>query len=229
MLNKKILVVEDDGAIQNILRIALSKEGYEVTQAFSAEEVGSAAASRSFDLVILDLGLPKKDGYFVIETLRKEGRTFPILVLSARNGEDDKVRALDSGANDYVEKPFLTGELLARVRAATRVFISRQKDEPFQNGELTIDFSARSVFVSGQEIRLTGIEFRLLSLLAQNIGRTLTHSFIITSLWGPGGSDSGSLRVHMASLRRKLEPSPLSERLIRTDVGVGYRMNVLNE
>jgi two-component system, OmpR family, KDP operon response regulator KdpE len=225
----KILIIEDDRAITNLLKIALTQEGYDVLSAPSAREGIDCIVKNVIDLLILDLGLPDLDGKNVIETVRSFSSDLPILVVSARSDEEEKVRCLDSGANDYIQKPFSTKELLARVRASLRSLRSEEKKPAvFVDGNLRIDFAAHSVFVSDAEIRLTNYEYKILSLLAQNVGKTLTHNFIVSKVWGEGGNDANGLRVFMAGIRRKIGDDPYRQELIRTDIGIGYRMNKLS-
>ena len=221
----EILVIEDDRAIQNLLKYALRQEGYEIKDVSTAQEGIDYAISAAVDLIILDLGLPDMDGIHVVEAIRRFSESMPIIVVSARSSEAEKIRCLDAGVNDYVSKPFSTAELMARVRAALRHSGLSEQSMVFQNGRLKIDFSAHSVFVEEQEVHLTKNEYKILCVLAQNVGKTLTHNYIISKVWGNGGNDPNSLRVFMAGIRRKIERDPFSQELIRTDVGVGYRMN----
>lgn len=221
----EILVIEDDRAIQNLLKYALRQEGYEIKDVSTAQEGIDYAISAAVDLIILDLGLPDMDGIHVVEAIRRFSESLPIIVVSARCSEAEKIRSLDAGVNDYVSKPFSTAELMARVRAALRHSGLSEQSMVFQNGRLKIDFSAHSVFVEEQEVHLTKNEYKILCVLAQNVGKTLTHNYIISKVWGNGGNDPNSLRVFMAGIRRKIERDPFSQELIRTDVGVGYRMN----
>jgi two-component system KDP operon response regulator KdpE len=226
---EKILIVEDDKAIANLMRIAFSQEGYAVVAASLAREGIDDVVKDLIDLVILDLGLPDADGKSVLETIRSFSSSLPIIVVSARTDEEEKVRCLDSGANDYIEKPFSTLELLARVRACLRNAKNEDKSSTvFINGTLKIDFAAHSVFVEDKEIHLTNYEYKIIALLAQNLGKTLTHNFIISKVWGEGGNDSNGLRVFMAGIRKKIGDDPIQQELIRTDIGVGYRMNKAN-
>lgn len=225
----QIVLIEDDKAIQNLLKIALKQEGYEVYAASSAQEGVNYVVRNVVDLILLDLGLPDADGRTVIDTVRSFSSTLPIIVVSARDGEDEKVRCLDAGVNDYVQKPFSTAELLARVRACLRNRISEETapQAVFVNGRLSIDYAAHTVTVNGGEVHLTNYEYKILCLLARNVGKTLTHNYIISKVWGAGGNDANGLRVFMAGIRRKIENGLCEQELIRTDVGVGYRMNKL--
>ncbi len=224
----EILIIEDDRAIQNLLKIALKQEGHNPVAVKSAMEGINYAIKNIVDLIILDLGLPDMDGSNVIDSVRKFNEKTPIIVVSARDDEAEKIRCLDRGVNDYVQKPFSSAELMARVRAQLRYStVTNLEQNVFENGYLKIDFTAHSVFVSGEEVHLTNFEYKLLSVLANNVGKTLTHNYIISKVWGVGGNDSNGLRVFMANLRRKVEKNLYEQELIRTEVGVGYRMNRL--
>ncbi|MEG1520228.1 MAG: response regulator transcription factor [Clostridia bacterium] len=224
MDEKIILVVEDDKAIQNLLKLTL-KTDYKVEVVSLADEAIDFCIKNVVDLVILDLGLPDKDGMYVLENIRSWSKTLPILIVSARSDDDDKVKALDAGANDYIQKPFSTTELLARVRVSLRNNANLEENSVFTNGDLTIDYSAHSVYLSGLEVHFTNFEYKVICLLAQNVGKTLTHNYIISHIWGVGGNDKNGLRVFMAAIRRKLEKNTYCDEIIRTEVGVGYRMN----
>jgi two-component system KDP operon response regulator KdpE len=227
--NALIFLVEDEKAVRNFIRAAVTSQKYRYLEAATGEEAMSLAASHMPDIVLLDLGLPDLDGMDVIRRIR-EFSTVPILVLSARGREDDKVAALDFGADDYLVKPFGTGELLARIRAALRhsAFIKKSAAGGFtayRLGNLEIDLVKRRVIRGTEEVRVTPTEFKLLSTMARHPGKVLTHAFLVKEIWGPlAGDDTQSLRVHMASLRRKLEQDPSSPLVFRTEVGVGYRM-----
>jgi two-component system, OmpR family, KDP operon response regulator KdpE len=227
--NALVFLVEDEKAVRNFIRAAVTSQKYRYLDAATGEEAMSLAASHMPDIVLLDLGLPDLDGMDVIRRIR-EFSTVPILVLSARGREDDKVAALDLGADDYLVKPFGTGELLARIRAALRhsAFIKRSAAGGFtayRLGDLEIDLVKRRVSRGAEEVRVTPTEFKLLSAMARHPGKVLTHAFLVKEIWGPlAGDDTQSLRVHMASLRRKLERDPSSPLVFRTEVGVGYRM-----
>lgn len=221
----EILIIEDDTAIQNLLKLALKKEGYDVKHADYAQEGIIQAQMSAVDLIILDLGLPDMDGINVILKVREINDALPIIVVSARGDESEKIMCLDAGANDYVQKPFSTAELLARVRAALRINAHVAESPEFINGGLRIDFNAHSVYLNGQEVHVTNYEYKILCVLAKNLGKTLTHNYIISKVLGPGGNDINGLRVFMAGIRRKIEKNAYSQDFIRTDVGVGYRMN----
>lgn len=224
-----ILIIEDDKAIQNLLKIALKQEGHCVATVGAAREGIDYTVKNIVDLIILDLGLPDIDGINVVETVRSFNEKLPIIVVSARDNEEEKIKCFDAGVNDYVQKPFSSGELMARVRAGLRYSVSAEQNTGanFINGNLTIDYMAHSVFLDDAEVHLTNYEYKILCLLAQNVGKTLTHNFIISKIWGTGGNDANGLRVFMAGIRRKIERNPYVQELIRTDVGVGYRMNKL--
>lgn len=223
----KVLVVEDDTPVRNLITVTLSAEDYSVFTAAGGAEAVSEAASRNPDIILLDLGLPDRDGVEVIETIRSWADT-PIIVISARDEDADKIGALDAGADDYITKPFSVAELLARLRATQRRLVhsaAGRSDPVFRNGALTIDYAAGCAWLDGEELKLTPIEYRLLCLLAQNVGKVLTHKYITQHIWGIGWENNiGSLRVFMATLRRKLESSPESPSYIQTHIGVGYRM-----
>lgn len=223
----KVLVVEDDIPVRNLITVTLSAEDYSVFTAASGAEAVSEAASRNPDIILLDLGLPDRDGVEVIETIRSWADS-PIIVISARDEDADKIGALDAGADDYITKPFSVAELLARLRATQRRLVhsaAGRSDPVFRNGALTIDYAAGCAWLDGEELKLTPIEYRLLCLLAQNVGKVLTHKYITQHIWGIGWENNiGSLRVFMATLRRKLESSPESPSYIQTHIGVGYRM-----
>lgn len=223
----EILVIEDDKAIQNLLKISLKQENHTVTAVTSAREGIDYTVKNIVDLIILDLGLPDMDGINVVKTVREFNERLPMIVVSARDGEDEKIKCLDAGVNDYVQKPFSSAELMARIRAALRYSAASDGTQTavFSNGDLKIDFTAHSVYVRGEEVHLTNYEYKLLCVLAQNVGKTLTHNQIISKVWGVGGNDANGLRVFMANIRRKIEKDPYSQEFIRTEVGVGYRMN----
>lgn len=225
-----ILVVEDDPAVRNLVTCALDVHGYRTREATTATAaLADLTCACDISLVILDLGLPDRDGADVIAALRGWSRT-PVIVLSARQEDADKVAALDAGADDYLTKPFSVEELLARVRVALRrlayeVPAAPAKTEVYRNGGLVVDFDAGVVTCDGEEVHLTPIEYKLLALLARNTGKVLTHNYILKEVWGAAlASDLPSLRVFMATLRKKIEPDPASPVYLQTHVGVGYRM-----
>ena len=223
-------MVEDEKSISGLIRAILTTNGYDVIQAVTGSEAVFMISSHCPDLVVLDLGLPDIDGMEVIRTIRS-WTSLPIVVVSARSYERDKVEALDAGADDYVTKPFSAGELLARIRVALRHTRSAGADERlaltgrFVAGDLTVDFDKHQVLVSGENRRLTQNEFKIVSLLAANAGRVLTYDTLMKELWGPQSKGSNQiLRVNMANIRRKIENNPAEPRYIFTEVGVGYRM-----
>ena len=222
---KTILIVEDDKYIIHFLSISLKEEDYGLWTAKTVKEAVSLFYANRPDLVILDLGLPDGDGMEVIESIREIADT-PIIIVSARLDEDEKIRALDAGADDYVTKPFYMGELQARIRAALRKKENYTPDKSscFEQGDLSVDFEKRQVTVAGEEIHLTPIEYRILTLLIANRGKVLTHNYILKEIWGYAeGVEAGTLRVFVATLRRKIEKNPSQPQHIVTEVGVGYR------
>lgn len=226
-----ILVVEDDPAVRNLVTTALDLHGYDVEKAETGELAIMEAASRNPDLIMLDLGLPDIDGVEVITKIRSWSAV-PIIVISARIEDSDKIGALDAGADDYLTKPFSVEELLARVRASLRrsgmAGAGAAESSTFDNGPLHIDFAAGCATLAGEELQLTPTEYKLLALLAKNVGKVLTHTFITHEIWGTSwDSDIASLRVFMRTLRKKVEADPAHPQLIQTHVGVGYRMQRL--
>lgn len=224
-----ILVIEDDKPIRNFMLAALKTQGYKTLEAEKGEEGLALMMSYNPDIIILDLGLPDIDGLEIIKQTRA-WLSIPIIVVSARGQEREKVEALDLGADDYITKPFGVSELLARIRVCLRhtyKSVNGQKAglEHFILGDLKIDFEKRFVSIEDQDVHLTPIEYKLLVLLAQNAGKVLTHKSIIKEVWGSAvANETQSLRVFMASLRRKIEKEPAQPRYILTEVGVGYRM-----
>jgi two-component system, OmpR family, KDP operon response regulator KdpE len=221
------LVIEDEAPIRRFLRASLDSQGYRLVEAATGADGLREAGTRQPDVVLLDLGLPDLDGLEVIRRLR-EWTSVPIIVLSARGQERDKVAALDAGADDYLSKPFGVGELLARLRVAQRHaarFSPGATDTVFRAGELTVDLGARVVRVRDHEVRLTPIEYRLLTTLVRHAGRVMTHRQLLQEVWGPGCTEQTEyLRVYMKHLRHKLEADPARPRLLLTEPGVGYRL-----
>lgn len=229
-MNKtSILVVEDDKAVRNLIATTLETQGYDYLTAETGASALMQAVSGHPDIMILDLGLPDMDGVEIIKKVRGWS-SLPIIVVSARSEDRDKISALDAGADDYLTKPFSADELLARVRVALRR-IRYDSARPgaessvFENGGLKIDYAAGCAYVDGEEVHLTPIEYKLLCLLAHNVGKVLTHNMILKEIWGNVlPSDTPSLRVFMATLRKKIEQVPSRPKYIQTHVGVGYRM-----
>ena len=223
----KVMVVEDDAPVRHLITASLSAEDYTVIVAQTAAEAVHLATTRNPYMILLDLGLPDGDGVEVIKQIRLWTET-PIIVISARDEDTDKIEALDAGADDYLTKPFSVAELLARLRATQRrlaYLAAGNTDAVFRNGDLVIDYAAGRAYLAGQELKLTPIEYRLLCLLAQNVGKILTHKYITQKIWGIGWENNiASLRVFMATLRKKLETSQDSPTYIQTQIGVGYRM-----
>lgn len=229
MIKPKILVVEDDKAVRNLLSTAMETQDYQ----YHAVSTGAAAileaASQQPDIIILDLGLPDLDGVEIIQKIRTWSDV-PIIVVSARAEDNDKIDALDAGADDYLTKPFSVNELLARLRVTLRRIRYEHAEngasQPvYRNGELRIDYAAGLVYLQDQELHLTPIEFRLLCVLARQTGKVLTHHYLLKEVWAnasPG--DTPSLRVFMATLRKKIEQNPAEPRYIQTHIGIGYRM-----
>lgn len=222
-----VLVVEDDKAIVHLLTTIFTANDYKVISVGTGREAISSISSHCPDVVLLDLGLGDMDGLDVIRNVRQWSRV-PIVVLSARNREKDKVEALDLGADDYVTKPFGTAELLARIRIALRHASVDSPDTPsgkVTNGALTIDYDKRRIYVNNQEIHLTQIEYKIVMLTMLHIGKVLTYDFIIRSVWGARPTVNNQiLRVNMANIRRKIEENPADPQFIITETGVGYRM-----
>ncbi|OGO78911.1 MAG: DNA-binding response regulator [Clostridiales bacterium GWB2_37_7] len=224
-----ILVVEDDKPIRNFICVSLEAQGYKCIDTQNGKAAVSLVSSHNPDIMVIDLGLPDMDGLDVIAMVRPITKA-AIIVVSARGHEREKVEALDSGADDYLTKPFSVAELLARIRVALRHSNQNSQSESdsptiFLIGELKIDFEKRRVLLSEEEIHLTPIEFKLMALMAKYAGRVLTHKFILNEIWGTfSGSDTQSLRVFMANIRRKIEKDPTQPRYIITEVGVGYRL-----
>ncbi len=224
-----ILIIEDEKSICNFIKAALQVQEYRISVAHTAAEGLSVITSRCPDLVLLDLGLPDMDGSEIIRKVR-EWSSLPVIVISARTQEQDKVRMLDLGADDYITKPFGTSELLARIRAALRhsnqvLTQGGGASTCYRAGDLCIDFVRRQVTLEGQEVHLTAVEYKLVSLLARNAGRVVTHDAIMTQVWGPYvEADNRILRVNMANIRRKIEKNPAEPQYIFTEIGIGYRM-----
>lgn len=228
MNNLLILVVEDDAPVRNLIGTTLKTHGYNYLTASNGESAVMHASSHNPDVVLLDLGLPDIDGVDVIKKIRTWSE-MPIIVISARTEDQDKIDALDAGADDYLTKPFSVQELLARIRVTERRLSAMQSsnisESVFTNGNLKIDYAAGCAYLSDEELHLTPIEYKLLCLLSRNVGKVLTHTFITQKIWGAAWeSNIASLRVFMATLRKKIEPSADSPQYIQTHVGIGYRM-----
>jgi len=223
--NLRVLVVDDEKAIRRYLRVALSAQGISVMEASSGEEALRAVAVDHPDVVILDLGLPDMEGTEVTRRVR-EWTEVPIIILSVREQESEKIAALDAGADDYLTKPFGTGELMARLRAALRRSYRKDNEPIIEVKELKIDLERRLVTVEEREISLTPTEYDILRLLAQNLGKVLTHRQLLQNVWGYSSEeDLHLLRVNISNLRHKIEPDPSRPRYIRTEAGVGYRLH----
>ncbi|MBE6114249.1 MAG: response regulator transcription factor [Erysipelotrichaceae bacterium] len=221
-----ILVVEDDTPVRNLITTTLKTHDYKYIVAPNGESAVMEASSHNPDIILLDLGLPDLDGIEVIKRIRTWSDT-PIIVISARSEDSDKIEALDNGADDYLTKPFSVEELLARLRVTQRRLSSIQASfqSVFTNGNLKIDFAAGCAYLGENELHLTPIEYKLLCLMARNIGKVLTHTYITQKIWGSNWENNvASLRVFMATLRKKLESEPNSPQYIQTHIGVGYRM-----
>lgn len=228
MNNNGILIVEDDYAIRNLIKTTLETQKYSYRIAENAEQAIIEATTHQPDMILLDLGLPDMDGVDVIKKIRSWS-TVAIIVITARSEEQDKIDALDAGADDYLTKPFSISELLARIRGFYRrnSYLENRsvENEAFENGDLSINYAAQTVYIGDKEIHLTPIEYKILCILAQNVGRVLTHAYITKKIWGSSfDSDIASLRVHVATLRKKLEKEQDDKCYIKTLIGVGYCM-----
>lgn len=225
-----IIVIEDEAQIRRFLRTTLAAEGYKVIEAENGKQGLNEAATRKPDLIILDLGLPDMDGVEVMKALRAWS-SVPVIILSARSQESDKISALDAGADDYLVKPFGVGELLARIRVALRHVSSTADGEAegiFTVDELKVDMIHRKVTVGGAEVHLTQIEYRLLTVLVKHAGKVLTHQMLLKEVWGPNYVERAHyLRIYMGNLRHKLEKDSARPRFLLTEVGVGYRLAVI--
>ncbi len=232
MIKPLILVVEDDSAIRNLISTTLETHEYRYHVAPNGQTAILEASTYNPDIVLLDLGLPDMDGIEVIKKIRSWSNV-PIIVLSARSEDSDKIDALDVGADDYLTKPFSVEELLARLRVTIRRLVANQsglgaEQAIFTNGDLRIDYAAGCAYLNNEEVHLTPIEYKLLCLLSKNVGKVLTHSFITKEIWGSSWeSDVASLRVFMATLRKKINKKESEQPMIQTHVGVGYRMTKL--
>ena len=224
----KILIVEDEFSISNFMKTVLEGDGYIVEVATCAAQARTALEKTEFNVLLLDLGLPDADGLDLLRELRQQHR-LPVIVVSARTEEKEKVAALDSGADDNITKPFGSPELLARIRAALRRAGPVQNTSAFTTGDLTIDYDRHRVTLAGQSVHLTANEYRLVELLSRSAGKVLTYDRISEAMWGDAaGGNSQLLRVNMANIRRKLEQNPAEPQYILTEIGVGYRMREPN-
>lgn len=228
MNKQNILVIEDEKNIGNYIETILTARDYKVLRAYNGTSALSMFASHDPDVILLDLGLPDLDGMEVLERIRKNSEV-PVIVISARIQEEEKVKALDCGADDYLTKPFGSEELMARIRTALRHHNRMQRNQSgesvYQKDGLMIDLEKRLVTLQGEPIHLTQIEYKLVSLLSQHAGKVLTYDFILKEIWGPfADTDNQILRVNMANIRRKLETNPAEPHYIYTEIGVGYRM-----
>ena len=227
--NVLLLVVEDDASVRNLITTTLKAHEYRFLTAENGASAILEATSHNPDIILLDLGLPDMDGIEIIQTIRTWSNV-PIIVISARSEDTDKIDALDAGADDYLTKPFSVEELLARLRVTQRRLSMMQsgavkQSSVFTNGQLKIDYAAGCAYLDEEELHLTPIEYKLLCLLSKNVGKVLTHTFITQSIWGSSWeNDIASLRVFMATLRKKIEKDPSSPQYIQTHIGVGYRM-----
>jgi two-component system KDP operon response regulator KdpE len=219
-----VLVIDDEVQMRRLLRRVIEQEGHKVSLADTGGEGLAHAGVDRPDVIILDLGLPDMDGMDVLTQLRSQS-SIPILILSVREAEETIVAALDGGADDYLTKPFRTGELLARIRALLRHRASGQEDQLFTSPDLTVDLSARTVAVRGQTVKLTPTEYDLLALFVRNPGKVLTHTFLLREVWGPAyGDETQYLRVFVGQLRKKIERDPTTPHILVTEAGVGYRL-----
>ena len=230
MIKDRVLVIDDERAFRILISTTLSARGYEVKAAANGKEAEAMITSHSPDLIILDLGLPDMDGMDILKKFRTWSKT-PVIIVSARTSEEDKVKALDAGADDYVEKPFSTGELAARVRTALRHTRTNPKNHQlsqlgkFAAGNLVVDYNDHSVQVNGKDAHLTPLEYKIVSLLARHAGKLLTYDDITREIWGPYiKRNAKSLRVHIVNIRKKIERNPASPEYIFTELGEGYRM-----
>ncbi len=229
MSKSLILIVEDDPYVRNLMTTTMSANEYPYLTAQNGQSAIMEASSHNPDIVLLDLGLPDMDGIEVIRKIRSWSN-MPIIVLSARSEDRDKIDALDAGADDYLTKPFSVEELLARLRVVQRRLMLMQKEtysqaSTFSNGTLTIDYAAGCAYLDGESLKLTPIEYKLLTLLSKNVGKVLTHTYLTKNIWGHSWeNDIASLRVFMATLRKKIEKGKNTPQYIQTHIGVGYRM-----
>ena len=225
----RILLAEDERSLSKAIVALLEKNNYSVDAVYDGEEALSYIEAGNYDAVILDIMMPKRDGISTLKEMRMRGCNIPVLILSAKSEVDDKVLGLDSGANDYLTKPFSVEELLARLRVTQRRLSYQNQaatsESMFTNGKLKVDYAAGCAYLDDEEMHLTPTEYKLLCVLSQNVGKVLTHKFIAEKIWGSAWeTDIGSLRVFMTTLRKKIEKLPDSPQYIQTHIGVGYRM-----
>jgi two-component system KDP operon response regulator KdpE len=224
MPDERVLIVDDEPAIRRFLRVTLTAQAYNTIEAVSGQEALSKAAVDKPDIIVLDIGLPDINGIEVTRLLRQWTR-LPIIILSVRGAESDKIAALDAGADDYLTKPFGVGELLARLRAALRRAAQTTNEPVFTSGSLKVDLSRRLITVSGLEVQVTPTEYELLRVLVTHAGKVLTHHFLLREVWGSEyGEEFHMLHVNISNLRRKIEPDPTRPQFIITEPGVGYRL-----
>lgn len=223
MSKPEVLVIDDEPQIRKLLQITLESNGYAFRSATTAKEGLVMAANHPPEMILLDIGLPDESGHVVLQKLRK-WYTAPVIILSVQKAEEDIINALDNGANDYLAKPFRTGELLARMRSALRNLISEEEQQLLTFGNLQVDLVARTVMKEGESLKLTSTEYSLLALLIKNEGKVLTHQFLLRAIWGPGYiNQSQYLRVFIAQLRKKIEDDSNRPKYLLTESGVGYR------
>ncbi len=226
-IKNTIVIIDDEAQIRKVLSIPLESSGYKIIEEATAQDGIVRVATSHPQLVVLDIGLPDMDGFSVIKELRA-WTNLPIIILSVRNSEEDIVKALDLGADDYITKPFNTSELIARIKANIRRSQEVQGESVFANGNLKIDFTAHVVYKKEEEIKLTNIEYLLLALFFKNAGKVLTHNYILKEVWGPSSTENSQyLRVFIGQLRKKIEDNPSSPKYIVTESGVGYRMKYI--
>jgi two-component system KDP operon response regulator KdpE len=224
MPNERVLIVDDEPAIRRFLRVTLTAQAYNILEAASGQEALSKATADKPDIIVLDIGLPDINGIEVTRLLR-QWTQIPIIILSVRGAESDKIAALDAGADDYLTKPFGVGELLARLRAALRRAAQTTSEPVFTSGNLKVDLARRLIIVSGHEVQLTPTEYELLRVLVTHAGKVLTHHFLLQEVWGAEyGEEFHMLHVNISNLRRKIEPDSTRPQFIITEPGVGYRL-----
>jgi two-component system KDP operon response regulator KdpE len=224
MVNESVLIVDDEPAVRRFLRVTLAAQTYNILEATTGQEALAAAAKDKPDIIVLDIGLPDIDGVEVTKLLR-QWTDMPIIILSVRGSEGDKIAALDAGADDYLTKPFGVGELLARLRAALRRAGNTTSEPVFTSGSLKVDLARRLIIVSGYEVQLTPTEYELLHVLVNHAGKVLTHHFLLREVWGAEyGEEFHMLHVNISNLRRKIEPDSTRPQFIITEPGVGYRL-----